>query len=285
MANQSPISINYIIATYEGVSMKREKHDDENGIILQKHMKVLCESLKSTKHITQVTIIKPSTQGEIYKNYYDIDKYITEIENIGIKVVICDTKISFKSSYAQYCYAYCIFPNFDHYIIMEDDWVPFPKTYGFDDILLNTYKASADCSGFHSTWATRWFNGLSYLPRRSAISVGIISNDSFKTIISTYKARYGKRNTIVPSCPSPYSWLDQCIHQTLFSDLFTLSSLPLTDYTNEGKDFMNPFWITRTGRIREHAQYENTKYLIVPIQFLKLEKYRYIKGTLKQLEE
>lgn len=276
------LTINYIIATYSGISKRREASDNETDIILQKHMKVLCNSLKHTKHIKQVTIIKPHVEKESYENYYNINSYIADIEKIGIKVVICDTKIPFKSSYSQYIYAYKIFPEFDHYIIMEDDWVPFPTTKGFDTILLDTYKKMSNYNGFLSSWAPKTVKSNFH----SAISVGIISNISFKQItkllakllkerlqnnikiILILKRR--KNNTICDQIKT------MSIGQEQFSELFKICSLPLPDYSLEGKNFMIPFWCTVGGVIYEYASYLSTKYLLVPIQLLDINKYKYI---------
>ena len=60
-------TINYIIATYSGVSKSRELYDDESDIILQKHLKTLCKSLESAQNIKQITIIKPLVVGPIYQ--------------------------------------------------------------------------------------------------------------------------------------------------------------------------------------------------------------------------
>jgi len=250
--------MNYVIATHAGRSARREKHDKENSRILQKHMKALAQSLEHTSHVRQVTIIKPRAENT-YEDYYDIDDYIAQIEKLGIEVVSHETAIPFKSSYSQYLYAYSLFPGFDHYIIMEDDWTPFPEAKGFDAILLEEYAKRTGCKGFLSSWVTRF----EHLDTHSAISVGIIGGDSFQKIINTF----------------PNTLKDRDIGQMDFSLLFTRSGLPFTDYSEKGSVHMIPFWETNHGVVYEYALHLSGKYLLVPVQFLEPSKYPYVLGN------
>ena len=249
------MDINYIIASYSGVSTNREKFDDETNIVLQKHMKILYKSLKNTTHIKQITIVIPKVvQKKIYKKYYDLDESINGIENLGIKVVKLYTEISFGSSYSQYFYAYEKFPNFNHYIVMEDDWVPFPNHLNFDKTLLEEYK-KINYIGFLSAWSSE----LLHLPLHSAISVGIISKNSFKKAYDNFNRK--RINNLT---------------QMGFSNLFINK-----DYSNWGKKYMIPFWETTHGIIYEYATNLSSKYLLVPIQLLQLHKYKYMLGDYK----
>ena len=146
-------SINYVIATYSGISKQREKHDKDTPVILQKHMEVLSNNLKDNKYIKQVTIIQPLVNEKSYEKYYDIDKYVSQIEQLGITVVLLKPNIKFYSSYSQYIYAYTKFPDFCFYIVMEDDWIPFTKN--FDEKLLENYK-DYNYKGFHCAWVSRF---------------------------------------------------------------------------------------------------------------------------------
>lgn len=263
----SGVSINYVIATHAGRSLKREEHDAETALILIKHMKALLACLRHTTHIRQVTILKPEVDGAVYENYYDIDDYIAEIEKLGISVISHPTTQPFKSSYSQYLYAYTLFPEFDHYIIMEDDWVPFPGTKGFDAILLREYHKWSGCKGFLSAWVTK-FRGDptidSWHRRHSAISVGIVSASSFRTISEVCRgAIYGH------------------VTQLKFSELFTIAGLPLLDYSDSGSTYMIPFWETTEGKVLEYATHLSGKYLLVPVQLLEPDRYPYELGNWK----
>jgi len=249
-------SINYIIATYSGISKNREKYDNDTPIILQKHMEVLSNNLKDNKYITQVTIVQPFIRDRKYENYYDIDKYISQIKQLGIDVVLLKPKIKFGSSYSQYIYAYTKFPDFCFYIVMEDDWIPFTKN--FDEKLLEHYKYY-NYKGFHSAWVCN-FGPLNH--RHSSISVGIIDKDSFEKILKNDPKLKYKYN----------------IGQHGFSDLFDFNDLPLSDYSDNGKNYMIPFWETGHGVIYEYSLNLSCKFLLVPIQFLQLNKHKYIIG-------
>lgn len=252
-------SINYVIATYSGISKQREKYDKDTPVILQKHMEVLSNNLKDNKYIKQVTIVQPLVKEKSYEKYYDIDKYVSQIEQLGITVVLLRPNIKFRSSYSQYIYAYTKFPDFCFYIVMEDDWIPFTKN--FDEKLLENYK-DYNYKGFHCAWVSRF----EYFERHSCISVGIIDKDSFTKIIPTIK--------------------NNCyIDQFDFSNLFLLNNLQLSDYSNSGKNYMIPFWETNEGVIYEYALHLSCKYLLVPIQFLQLNNYAYVLGDYKKHSE
>ncbi len=235
-------TINYIIGTYAGVSGSREQHDNGSNLILQRHMAILCDSLKTTTNITQVTIVKPyiPPTKAVYSDYYDIGHSVSDIEKQGIKVVQLSPQYEFGSSYSQYLHAYTQFPDFDYYIVMEDDWVPFPQHRGFDQTLVGEYE-KVGSTGFLSAWCaphpltSKW---------HSAISVGIIGN------VSLGKAQQLANGSINLS-------------QSDFSNMFENN-----DYSSNGSKFMIPFWETTHGCIYEYAEHLSSKYLLVPIQFL-----------------
>jgi len=252
------MKINYIIGTYSGISKSREKYDDETTLVLQKHMKILCHSLKYTAHIKQVTLVIPRVKSKFYSNYYDINKYVSIIKELNIDVVILNSDIPFGSSYSQYLYAYSQFPDFDHYIVMEDDWVPFPNTLSFDKLLLEEYE-KVNFEGFLSAWVTAHTD----LPLHSAISVGIISKDSFKNAYNN-----------ITNNEFNFDFDRSNITQYDFSSFFTNN-----DYSDSGKKYMIPFWETIHGVIYEYATHLSPNYLLVPIQLLQLNKYKYIMGN------
>ena len=244
------IKINYIIASHQAISQKREKYDKETNKILQKHLKILSNCLKNTKHISQVTIIKPEIKSSIptYADYYEIDNSITKIKNLNINVVIVNSP-NFKSSYDQYLYAYSKFSNFDYFILMEDDWVPHPDTNFFDEILLKYYIQNLPNKGFLCSWAPQKFvfNRL-----HACIAVGILNKYTFEVISKNKEINIGQRG---------------------FSNLFLNRDLPIKDYSEQGKNYMIPFWETNSGVIFEYAKYISNNYLLVPIQLLERDKY------------
>jgi len=260
-------AINYIIATYDGkrggCGHPRDKYDNETEIVLQKHFKVLLNCLKSDTFIKQITLIRNHDPKSYYKRYYEIDEYVEKIkETLGISVVIIEQDNLFKSAYSQYLYIFQIYPNFDFNILIEDDWVPTPFDFGiqpnldsFDRILLNEYK-KCNNTGFLSAWVTDKIVGNS--TRHSAISVGIVSKKSMTTAYEKIK-NLNYKDSIN-------------ISQSNFSELFD----ELHDYSNNGKNYMIPFWETSCGKIFEYAENLSKKYLLVPIQLLNLNKYNYV---------
>ena len=77
----------------------------------------------------------------------------------------------------------------------------------------------------------------------------------------------GRKHGIRCSAPST-GGSNYNIGQIKFSKLFSNSRLPLTDYSNMGKNYMIPFWETTAGIIYKYALYLSARYLLVPIQFL-----------------
>jgi len=284
--------ITYIIGTYAGEWMKtnpfskkmwsRNETDNETNLVLQKHMKALCHSLKTTTYIRQVTIIKNGEAGG-YPDYYDINDYITEIEKLDVEVVILTPELLFGSSYSQYLYIYDKYPDFDFYIVMEDDWIPFPEHKNFDQTLLNEYKKT-NYNGFLSAWVSTFRGRKELMPRHSVISVGIISNPSMKqaynkaldtcplntseSLINWPTFDPGNRRRMVDDLPSHA--------QLSFSGLFE----ELSDYSNKGEKYLIPFWQTSAGHIIEYALHlpDSPKYLLVPLQLMEMDKYKYMVG-------
>ncbi len=258
------ISINYIIATYDGMSggcgYKRDKHDNDSEMVLQKHFEVLLTCLKPNTLIKQITLILNKDTNQSYREYYKIDKYLDEIKKLGISVILLpiSSKLLFKTSYSQYLYIYSKYPNFDFNILIEDDWVPSPNLDCFDRILLNEYRKYNN-KGFLSAWVPDWF---CQQPRHSAISVGIISGESMKKAYDKFSMlQLNHKNRL-------------SLGQSQFSRLFE----ELHDYSNSGENFMIPFWETSKGLIYEYAMKLSKKYLLIPIQLLNLNKYKYIVG-------
>jgi hypothetical protein len=180
-------SINYLIATYAGVSSKREEGD--KGItpfILQLHLKQLIELLPSCSMIKQVTIMRPSVEdNDSYDEYYNIQTYVDDIEErFGIPVRFVDMQ-NYKSgvSYSQYRQAFEVYPDFDLYMLMEDDWVPMQER--FDQLLMTewyTHFASPCDNAFLCMWIT---SSRKYKPH-AAISVGLVSNVALKALKSRF---------------------------------------------------------------------------------------------------
>lgn len=279
--------INYIIATYAGISKKRELYDKETEFILQKHLYILSKCLKNTTKISQVTIVKPYNNGLSYKNYYCINKYIKDIEKLNIPVVIYDTGISFGSSYSQYIYAFRQNPKFEYYIVMEDDYSPYPLTLNFDDKLLEEYK-KVNYEGFLSAYCNSWKIGPMY---HSMISVGIISKKSFNKalnkdnkcihcgfnqtgIVAGYCCHLCKTNLNSTIFSKHGCFCEKKFHVTVDPNIGQYEFSLLFKNYDWANSYMAPFWDAEIGVLLEFSHKLND-YLLVPIQLI--EKIMYNK--------
>ena len=247
------MSINYVIATCDIYSKNREMFDKESNMVLQKHMKILTQLLcNKNNNIKCITIMKPNTDGKnVYEDYYDIDEYIKKITSVGIKVVQEDC-INYGSSYNQWINAYEKYPEYDYYILMEDDWVPHTECNNFDKLLINIYKEKIKKKGYLCAWVP---NKFSIYKKHLCISVGILNNETFNIISKKNKRK------------------DKTISQIHFSNLFINNKLQIEDYSEKGKKYMIPFWETKHGIIYEYSLYVSNNYLLVPIQLLERDKY------------
>lgn len=179
--------INYLIATYAGVSAKREEGD--KGItpfVLQLHLEQLVKLLPTTSMIRQVTIIRPRVEDtESYDEYYNIEKYVEDIEGkFGILVKYVDIR-NYKRgvSYSQYRHACKVYPDFDLYMLMEDDWIPMHEE--FDKLLMKEWYKHFT-SPFDNAFLCMWFVKLGKHQPHAAISVGIISSSAIKALHSRF---------------------------------------------------------------------------------------------------
>ena len=120
---------NYVIATYNG-KCKRNHIAPAPEYVLQAH---LYQFVKYDHNLSQITIMKPTSEN-YYKGYYDLDTIISLID-IPVKIVECE---NYGYSCGQYLKAYELFPDFDQYIFVEDDYCP--NMDNFDQILQNIYK-------------------------------------------------------------------------------------------------------------------------------------------------
>ena len=240
--------INYMIGTYDGIVANRERYDSDTGKMLLKHMRILCRCLQTSEHIKQVTLVRNHSPSGHYEEYYDIDEYVSEIEKLGVSVVILCPDDVFASSYSQYLYMYEQCPGFDYYIITEDDWVPYPEQKHFDEQLLKEYQKHN-----YTGLLTSWVPCHKQMGWHSAITVGIVSDRCLELASRNHK----------PSL---------CLSQIAFSRLFEANY----DYSANGKNYMIPFWETGDGVIYEFATTLSRKYLFVPMQLLSLDKHRYV---------
>jgi hypothetical protein len=121
--------INYVIATYNGIGKRKHTYPLPEDV-LKTHL----EKITSLQHsLSQITIMKAKSNND-YKNYYNIEDLIKTF-NIPIKIIDCE---NYGYSMGQWLKAYELFPDFDFYLFMEDDYCG--GMDHFDSILLECYN-------------------------------------------------------------------------------------------------------------------------------------------------
>lgn len=126
------MSINYVIATYNGKCNRTHKEPLPSNV-LSSHLK----KIYSIQHnLNQITILIPPSEN-YYNGYYNLDDIINEF-TIPVVKITCE---NYGYSPGQWLYAYEK-TKFDYYIFIEDDYCPGMNR--FDTILLDCYKKKFD---------------------------------------------------------------------------------------------------------------------------------------------
>ena len=128
-------SINLIIATYSGKYGPELKNN-----YLKNNLKII-NSLKT--NISQITIIKPKVEKnhQEIEGYYDFDN--SDILNIKGKIKIYECE-NIGISYGQYFIGISKDPNFDYYILIEDDYTIFSNY--FEEEFINEFQKNENDS-------------------------------------------------------------------------------------------------------------------------------------------
>lgn len=179
-------SINYIIATSPAATKARYR-DKYANFALHYHLKVLNKLLETNTHVRQVTIVKQEScvAADLKNQYYDVEDLISKIKSKNVEVKILEVpKIGI--SYTQYREAYLNFPNYDYYLIMEDDWTINVKYKNFDLVLIDLYKkVFLDNCGFLDAYSTSASHLNTKHGFHSEISLGLLSKKTFEVFINS----------------------------------------------------------------------------------------------------
>lgn len=240
--------MNYIIATYVGTS---------NEFSLELQMQNLFTILmnKKTKYIKQVTIVCPQIKpGHTYKhNYYNWDKWInlfqTSLPHISL-IYMDYIGENRHASYDQWIQAILTYPDFDYYLLLEDDYCIYPSLLDFDTQIIESYNKIVGESGigYVCTYADA-IMGHSY---HAAISNGIINRKTIEKlngidILKTY-----------------YKCSEECgIEQVAFSNLFLQHDVPVYSFH---EIYTAVFWSSYRKRVELYSKQQN--YMFIPIEFL-----------------
>lgn len=247
------IKINYIIATYSGVTHSRRFNHCENCLDFQletlKNILVKKKELGLECLINQITIVVPEpVEGTIvFQNYYRFDKWKNMFESINIpfRFQLYQGQ-NIHHSYDQWLQGIIAGINdYTHHIIMEDDYSIHPDCIDFDAKLIEIYK-------------DKFKDNIGYLSEKcgyddinkfhSWISNGIISSDTLKKMNEPLKTFYSYN--LYP--------------QLGFSYLFYSNNIPLADYSEH---YRVPFWNhCETKIIDFSSNKEITEACIVPVE-------------------
>jgi predicted O-methyltransferase YrrM len=258
-------SINYVIATYSGVKGVGGETHKYAEYLLQIHLRCLYEILLKKEdtgevnYITQVTIVCPTPRGEEFPNYYQKEKWIKLFSKIKTNLVympyIGENKYY---SYDQWLLAYKNFPEFDYYLIIEDDYTIYPECTEFDKVLLDIYKEKCpDNIGYLCSWAGV-FDVHAF---HAVISNGLISRQTFEKIGDPLQVFYDRADNFIDNAG-----------QLKFSSVFMEKNIPLVDYTDR---YCNPYWETGYQKLFEYPNSgTGDKKIIVPVQMFD-DEYRF----------
>jgi hypothetical protein len=228
-------TINCIIASYAGKIKSRSEPIDEYA--LQYNLYNIPKD-----ELDQITIICPETKSPCFDNYYTKNYWIKH-NNLVVYQKYEGANLHY--SYDQWLQGYLKNPDFDYYIIIEDDYA-FSKTANLSNLLSLYKEIFPDNIGYLCSLAED-SPPHSY---HAAISNGIISKETFQKINteSTLLQQYYD----IPGHP-----------QATFSKLFLNNNIPIKDF----KDYYNVyFYDSYAKNIRTYSS--GLKDLFLPIQMV-----------------
>jgi hypothetical protein len=241
------MSINYIIATYNGKCKRNHTYPNVQDVL-----KIHLEQLHLLKHsLTQITIMKAKSTN-YYKDYYDIKEIIGKF-NITVIEIECE---NYGYSEGQWMLAYEMFKNdFDYFMFVEDDYCP--NIDNFDNVLMNIYKQKfVDGIGLLCSLVQGTKN---YKKEKNSLPIhwegSVLANKkTMKHLYSFPKWEGNPRkwlDLIDTSVDDGYDWHSIKQHyvgayyQLTFSHLFTLSGIEHKDYldvVNNLEELSLPYW-------------------------------------------
>ncbi len=217
---------NYVIACWMGPRRAEHKpNQNDRASFLRAHINALETFSHSLDQVTVVIAEGGNPDAESFA------KDITEMAGVPVEVLMRPNK---GMSYAGWNLAHETFgADFTHYIIVEDDYIPFIND--FDSLLVDTSRKY-----------DAYICGLTGQDRRiAAISNGVIPEHIWREV----------------SFPSLVNMPDyQC--QKVWSSSFLASGHPIEDSL---RAFSSPFWLTRALRWYGHPTLPP---LFVPVQAL-----------------
>ena len=242
--------LNYIIATYPGTNT-------EYSLEIQLQQLLTIILAEKTTSLAQITVMctktKPEHTEKVY--YYNKEKWNRIFERAcpNIKLVFADYIGENKhASYDQWIQGYQLFPNFDYYLFIEDDYFIHPSRLAFDKDIVDAYNsilASRDSDiGYVCTYATTTNHHY-----HATISNGIVNRASLEMLGSDILEKYY-------TCAQEYK-----IEQVAFSDLFIKNGVPVYSFEHV---YCALFWSSLHHRLDVYSPVTIGTLMFVPLQYL-----------------
>lgn len=246
------MSLNYIIATYAGTKT-------EYALEVQLQHLLTIVMAGQTTLLKQITVMCPEVkpQHTIKSFYYNKAKWEnifgTYCANKGIKLVfenyIGENK---HASYDQWLQGYLLYPDFDYYLFIEDDYFIHPSKLDFDRDIVNTYNEILSTNnvdvGYVCSFATTTNHHY-----HATISNGIVNKKSLELLGDNILEKYY-------TCAKEYP-----IEQVAFSDLFINNSVPVYSFEHV---YCALFWSSLNKRIDVYSPITVGNPMFIPLQYL-----------------
>jgi len=246
-------TLNYIIATYPGTNTEYALE-----IQLQQLLTIILAG--KTSSLAQITIMctktKPEHTEKVY--YYNKEKWTNIFSRVcpNVALVFADYVGENKhASYDQWIQGYLLYPNFDYYIFIEDDYFIHPSQLTFDKDIIDAYNSILDSHhsagsniGYVCSYATTTNHHY-----HATISNGIVNRASLEMLGSDILEKYY-------TCAEEYK-----IEQVAFSDMFIKGDVPVYSFEHV---YCALFWSSLNKRLDVYSPVTVGTLMFVPLQYL-----------------
>lgn len=244
------MSLNYIIATYPGT-----KTEYALEIQLQQLLTIILAG-KITS-LAQITILCTQTKPEHTEKvfYYAKEKWLDIFTRVcpNVNLVFAEYIGENKhASYDQWIQGYKLYPNFDYYIFIEDDYFIHPSQLTFDKDIIDSYNSILASRGSNVGYVCSYATTTNH-HYHATISNGIVNKASLKILGNDILEKYY-------TCAEEYK-----IEQVAFSDLFIKGGVPVYSFEHV---YCALFWSSLHNRLDVYSPVTVGTLMFVPLQYL-----------------
>ena len=238
------MNICYIIASYGGDDIRSIEKNEKppRADYLKIHLSKLLET--DLQQISKVLLVKANCKT-IIPGFYELDdskkilgsKFVElEVQNQGL-------------SYGQWIAGINRYPDFDFYILVEDDY--YPSIPDFVNKLLDLYQQKVNSCGYLASYCS---DVVSWYPYHAAVSNGILDRAAAKklrepNILSLSRDEYSK------------TYPNNVCDQVAFSNIFKDNLISMSP------EYSIPFWSSSLKKIVfMEKEIGNKEILFKPVQ-------------------